>query len=187
MEEKKADRRTAKTQKAIINAFASLLAEKELNKITVREISDRADINRATFYKHYLDVYDLYERVEKDILIEWSSLILQLEELEAEEFFKCLVSYISGNRDIFKMVFSPNAPSLLRMKLYRSFEGLFKQLMSEALDTNLSDERLSFMSCYSAQGCLALLSKWISEGFVQSDDLIVQIMTELDSNTEKII
>ena len=95
MEEKKADRRTAKTQKAIINAFASLLAEKELNKITVREISDRADINRATFYKHYLDVYDLYERVEKDILIEWSSLILQLEELEAEEFFKCLVSYIS--------------------------------------------------------------------------------------------
>ena len=177
MGEKKADRRTAKTQKAIINAFASLLAEKELNKITVREISDRADINRATFYKHYLDVYDLYERVEKDILIEWSSLILQLEELEAEEFFKCLVSYISGNRDIFKMVFSPNPPSLLRMK----------QLMSEALDTNLSDERLSFMSCYRAQGCLALLSKWISEGFVQSDDLIVQIMTELDSNTEKII
>ena len=85
------------------------------------------------------------------------------------------------------MVFSPNAPSLLRMKLYRSFEGLFKQLMSEALETNLSDERLSFMSCYRAQGCLALLSKWISEGFVQSDDLIVQIMTELDSNTEKII
>ncbi|MBQ6456167.1 MAG: TetR family transcriptional regulator [Mogibacterium sp.] len=62
MEEKKTDRRTAKTQKAITNAFTALLAKKELDKITVREIAEIADINRATFYKHYLDVYDLYDR-----------------------------------------------------------------------------------------------------------------------------
>ena len=68
MEEKNSDRRTARTRKAIIDAFIALLTEKELNKVTVQEIADRADINRATFYKHYLDVYDLYEKIEQKSL-----------------------------------------------------------------------------------------------------------------------
>ena len=55
MEEKKVDKRTLKTRKAIINALAELLSEKELRKITVQEIADGADVNRVTFYKHYLD------------------------------------------------------------------------------------------------------------------------------------
>ena len=62
MEEKKVDKRTLKTRKAIINALAELLSEKELRKITVQEIADGADVNRVTFYKHYLDIYDLYEQ-----------------------------------------------------------------------------------------------------------------------------
>lgn len=57
MSEKKTDRRTLKTRKAICDAFAELLAEKELHKITVQEIADNADVNRVTFYKHYLHIY----------------------------------------------------------------------------------------------------------------------------------
>ena len=61
MPEKKTDRRTLKTRKALCEALAELLMEKELHKITVQEIADKADVNRVTFYKHYMDVYDLYE------------------------------------------------------------------------------------------------------------------------------
>ena len=70
MSEKASDRRTLKTKKAIHDALADLLTEKELRKVTVQEIADKADINRATFYKHYLDVYDLYDKTEQDILSE---------------------------------------------------------------------------------------------------------------------
>ena len=65
MSEKKTDRRTLRTRKAICDAFAELLSEKELHKITVQEIADKADVNRVTFYKHYLDVYDLYDKIEE--------------------------------------------------------------------------------------------------------------------------
>ena len=57
MSEKKTDRGTLKTRKAICAAFAELLYEKELHKITVQEISDKADVNRVTFYKHYAGVH----------------------------------------------------------------------------------------------------------------------------------
>ena len=42
-----------------------LLLQKELHKVTVQEISDLADINRTTFYKHFLDVYDLSDKLEQ--------------------------------------------------------------------------------------------------------------------------
>ena len=187
MEEKKTDRRTAKTQKAITNAFTALLAKKELDKITVREIAESADINRATFYKHYLDVYDLYDKVEQEILVDWSMLILRLQELATEDFFSCLVGYVSANRNVFRMIFSPNAPVALQVKLYRTLEGLFKQMASERIGAQLRDEKLSFQTCYRCQGCLSVLNKWVNDDFRQSEDLIVKIISELDANTAKIL
>ncbi len=47
------DRRYYKSREAIFNAFVSLLSEKELSKITVNEIIERADVSRATFYSHF--------------------------------------------------------------------------------------------------------------------------------------
>ena len=52
MSESKHNRRTQRTKRAIYTAFAELLSEKELHKITVQELVDRADIGRATFYTH---------------------------------------------------------------------------------------------------------------------------------------
>lgn len=55
------DLRVRKTRKNIESAFISLLEEKSFHKITVQDILDRALINRSTFYKHYMDKYQLAE------------------------------------------------------------------------------------------------------------------------------
>ena len=49
MADKKTDRRTLKTRKAIFESLAELLTEKELRSITVQELSDKADVHRVTF------------------------------------------------------------------------------------------------------------------------------------------
>ena len=187
MIETKNDRRTAKTRKAINTAFILLLTQKELNKITVQDISDNADINRSTFYKHYLDVYDLYDKVEHDILVDWSSLILRLEELGTRDCLSSLIEHVDANRDVFTLVFSPNTPGKLRVALYKIMEGLFRKMASERLNTDIKNDRLSYQTRYRAEGCMALLCKWVTEGFKQPKEFMIQLICELDMNTESLI
>ena len=64
------DRRIKYTKKTIKDTFISLLSEKDIKKITVSEICKLADINRATFYRYYLDVYDLLDKIQEEFIEE---------------------------------------------------------------------------------------------------------------------
>lgn len=65
---KKVDLRVRRTHKLLLEALTELLAEKSFESISVKEICDRAMINRTTFYKHYADKYDLVQRGFKELL-----------------------------------------------------------------------------------------------------------------------
>lgn len=186
MAEKTVDRRTQKTRKALCNALADLLKEKELHKVTVQEISDRAEVNRVTFYKHFLDVYDLYEKIENETIVELGLLLLQVEEQTTEEFFTHIINYISENRSVFKMVFSPNSTGQLREKLYTIIEGVFRQTEIEKEVPGMSDKELEYMSSYRAQGCVAIISKWVLADFDEPSDFIVKTIAKLDNNTRRL-
>ncbi len=68
---------TEQTRANLRAAFWSLYQEKPTSKITVREITDRAGYNRATFYLYYRDVYDLFEQIEQEILDDVGRLVDQ--------------------------------------------------------------------------------------------------------------
>lgn len=61
------DARVRYTRMIIEQSFLELLREKPVNKITVTELCEKAQLNRATFYKHYLDIPDLMEKIEEDL------------------------------------------------------------------------------------------------------------------------
>ena len=187
MSEKTVDRRTLKTRKALMDALADSLTTKKLHKVTVQEIADKANVNRVTFYKHFLDVYDLYEKLENETLVELGILVLRLEELPAEKFYTHLIDYIYDNTTVFRMIFSPNSTGELRDKLNKLIEGVFRQIQSEKLSADLGDKMLEYMSCYRAQGCLALISKWVMSGFEEPKEFIIKTASKLDSNTEKVL
>ncbi|CAH0317788.1 TetR/AcrR family transcriptional regulator [Priestia megaterium] len=62
----KVDRRIARTQEAIKKAFLELMSEKSFDSITIQNIADRANINRATMYLHYLDKFDLLDKIMEE-------------------------------------------------------------------------------------------------------------------------
>ena len=60
------DLRVKKTRRAIRGAFYALLQEKPFEKITVKDITERAEINKTTFYAHYDTIYDLVDQLEEE-------------------------------------------------------------------------------------------------------------------------
>ena len=57
-EMKKEDRRVRRTRKILTQALTELLQQKQVNEITVKELTDLADMNRGTFYLYYKDIFD---------------------------------------------------------------------------------------------------------------------------------
>ena len=65
--EEKLDPRAKRTRNLILQAFGALLAEKGFEAISVQDVTDKAEINRATFYKHFVDKYALLDYTIKEL------------------------------------------------------------------------------------------------------------------------
>ncbi|MED4956160.1 TetR/AcrR family transcriptional regulator [Paenibacillus macerans] len=66
----KVDRRIIKSQEAIKKAFIELMTERNFDQITIQEISDRANVSRRTIYLHYMDKFDLLDKLIEEHIYE---------------------------------------------------------------------------------------------------------------------
>ena len=62
------DMRVVKTRRAIRNALIELVEEKDVGKITVKELCERAEISKPAFYSHYGNIYDVVDEVENEVV-----------------------------------------------------------------------------------------------------------------------
>lgn len=113
MDNKKQNRNSLRTKRMIREAFLKLLDEKNYEKITVIDITKRADINRTTFYNHYPDVYGIVEDIQNDILKYNLEMIQELEYLNILEnpmpYLESLSATLEENMQLFKrMGHTPN-------------------------------------------------------------------------------
>ena len=184
MADKKTDRRTLKTRKAIFESLAELLTEKELRSITVQELSDKADVHRVTFYKHFMDVYDAYDQLEELILSDLMLIITEQGEKLNYEVYPVVFKYITDNPKYFRMIFSPHNTSTLYQKVLKMVEGLNRVIWSEKYGVDIKDDLVSCVIRYHSNGCLSIIAGWVLRGFKESSDFIIKTLSELDKNTQ---
>ena len=116
------DLRVKKTKSAIVNAFLTLRAQKPLEKITIKELADRAMINKATFYLHYRDIYDLSEAMETDVVNRVIETVQHPECIfsDTESFVKELMESYFSQRTMIETIFSGGQMSDLPSKIEQS-------------------------------------------------------------------
>ncbi|WP_010094074.1 TetR/AcrR family transcriptional regulator [Ornithinibacillus scapharcae] len=68
MTQPKTDPRILRTRKLIMDSFIALSSKKEFKDITIKDITSEAMINRATFYYHFEDIYDLLDKALSEVL-----------------------------------------------------------------------------------------------------------------------
>ena len=101
-----------RTKRKIRTAFVELIGEKkELQSVTVGEISKRADIAKSTFYNHYEDVYSVAEEFENELINELSLIFDKIESdyQGYEVYFYELISFLKAHEKIYHIaILSPD-------------------------------------------------------------------------------
>ena len=110
MNEKSENRRVKYTKMVLKNSLLKLMKDEPINKITVTDICKMADINRGTFYIHYLDAYDLLEKIENELYININNAVEKLikNNENSKIILKELFDIILENKELCKILFSDN-------------------------------------------------------------------------------
>lgn len=167
MEQSSTDRRVRKTKKQLRLALMELLVEKSAKSISVRELAERADINRGTFYIHYRDVGDLLQRLEDEmaerLILVCKKYAYANKEVSAFPYLTELYRFALDNADLCLVLLGPNGDraytericSILRSYFLRDFLSRFY---------SGSPERLDHFCSFIVSGNLTLTLEWLSNG-----------------------
>lgn len=160
------DRRIIKTKRAIRNAFAKLMVEKDINDITVVELAETADINRKTFYNYYGDVSMVVDEIENEIVADFASAInnIDFQEISRDpsDIFLRLARLIERDLEFYARVFAAKGQASLLQKIV---EPLKKQLWESFEDQIGQDaEEFRFLLEFVVSGMIAVYQTWFNSG-----------------------
>lgn len=154
------DPRVTRTKNLIIDAFLTLVKEKDFAAISVKDISERATINRATFYRHFDDKFLLLETIVDQMV--WNKGFEQMKEREElnEETFRLLMNCFCHLVEDLQQTFDRNYDTVislteneLREKLIRMMSTFFQEgdkeknkIIATMLVTSIYSAACSWMS-----------------------------------------
>ena len=160
--QKTGDRRIRKTKKAVRDALLALLDEKPLSQITIIELTERADVNRKTFYNHYRDINAVVEEIEDiyaDSIIEAMLKAGRIRDLQ--HFFTALLENLEQSSDIYSFFIKTESESQLIEKLIMRE----KIILTDLLPPQYSDETWAeYLLTFAVSGTAAAIQKWYESG-----------------------
>jgi AcrR family transcriptional regulator len=186
--EKTIDRRILRTKRMIRDALTILMEEKGFEGITVRDLTEQADINRGTFYLHYHDKYDLLEQSEEEVLNGIEKLISDLDPKEALKFNEQdeplpfivkLFEHFLANSSFMKVVLGPRGDASFQVKI----KELIKKTFLRNLKTNKKNEEMlvpvEFLIAYVSSAHLGVIQHWLKSGMVESPSEMATILSRI--------
>lgn len=188
------DRRILKTRKIIKDSFIKLVDEIGFEKITVKNLTDMANINRGTFYLHYKDKYDFLEQSQNEVIEEMKNIIapacneiktlLSLNnEVDIKPFLIELYTYLGKNSELLSAMLKCNNSLFIDefKKMIQAYVGEIicnNKYINEKVKNKYLVEVIALIH-------IGVIEKWIDEGKVESPNEIATMLSVIINNLIK--
>ena len=176
--QKKEDRRVRRTKKLLTQALTQLLQEKQINEITVKELTDLADMNRGTFYLYYKDMFDMLEKIE-DGMFEALDEIVSLHEhgdvsQQTKPILLDLFHFIEENQEMCRVLLSPHGDMNF---LHRLNEVVREKCLKAWPDIRKEKGEADFDYHYSfvVFGCAGVIRAWVNRNCQESAEIMAEM------------
>ena len=165
------------------------MKEKEFEKITVKDITTRARINRGTFYIHYLDKYDLMKQMQEKVIEEMTQAVRN-NILDIANKKDTMTHPINGVSAVFKYVETNEKifSAMLGQQGDLSFQSTIKDFMwkkffneqSDLLfDENESLVPKNILIAYISSAHLGVIQQWLNSGMKKSPEKMAKIFFKI--------
>ncbi|MGN1024586.1 MAG: TetR/AcrR family transcriptional regulator [Lachnospiraceae bacterium] len=159
--------------------FLELLTDRPLGRITVTQICREAGINRTTFYKHYLDVFDLMDKTEQDLLSSYQEAVGRIRMTGVVPVLTEMLQILRQNMEHYWPLFGKNGDPSFSGRLIGSVYPLFADNPMFADSRKYDDDVKKLLYCYLSGGCTAMLTYWVQYGKTRSPEEMAVVMDEL--------
>jgi AcrR family transcriptional regulator len=169
---KKEDRRVRRTKKLLTQALTKLLEKKQVNEITVKELTDLADMNRGTFYLYYKDIYDMLEKIE-DEMFQKLDVIAQTHEhgditQEVKPLLLDLFRFIGENQEMCRVLLSPNGDINFLHRLYEAIRERIREIWADQVEA-VSEKEFDYRYSFVVFGCAGMIRAWVNRNCQETD------------------
>ena len=192
MSEPKTDRRIIRTRRMIRDALTELMEEKGFEGVTVRDLTEKANINRGTFYLHYRDKYDLMEQSEGELLTEIEAMVKEFNKVtnpqkaltlihqqEPYPFLLKLLEYIRENADFMKVILGSKGDPAFQVKMKELVQVYLLEKVTNHLTSSDMLVPLGYLSAFITSAYLGVIQQWLENGMEQSPKEIGLILMRM--------
>lgn len=176
----KTDARVRYTRMRIREAFFICLDKKPVSKITVKEICDMAEINRATFYKHYADPFELLQKLEEDALAELEQNIWDCQQRTSQGMLLTILNHLKDTKNSYALLTSENGDPGFAARISELFYREFRPRMAQSLSGCTEDEK-DAAYLFVAGGCGHLISAWVKSGMQTPQEQVADELNKICS------
>ena len=177
------DHRTRVTKMLIRRAFTDLLRVKPVQSISIKELCEKAGVNRGTFYAHYASVHDLLMQMEDEMLSEINEVLASLLPEDggdvsslriSTELFQCL----KDNADLCTVTLGDFGDKSFAMRMLNmGWEKCFDAYSRYFRDA--SPKQIAYFYAFVSEGYIGLLRRWLREGMTTSAEDIAALAEKL--------
>ncbi|MBQ9079679.1 MAG: TetR/AcrR family transcriptional regulator [Clostridia bacterium] len=177
------DRRVKYTKKVLGEALIKFLNEKPIARITVKEICEEADINRATFYAHYTDQFDQLKKIEAEFIEGINSFLVSYLLTSPQTEIGVVVGifeYVKQNKQLCRALLGRNGDIEFQEDLIRVISGC---VLSEWQGRLNVDRRIAeYMMYILATGCIGVGTLWLEDDCSMAPEQLATLVVQLANN-----
>ncbi|MCB8966638.1 MAG: TetR/AcrR family transcriptional regulator [Chloroflexota bacterium] len=184
MMKRKVDRRILRTRRLLNEALLALLVERDYENITIQDITEQADLNRATFYLHYSSKEELLVAALEE---QFDELVASIEDLATgqpiwEDQTPELMTFrhVAEHAPLYKALLSERGTGYIIHRIIGYIAAYGEARLQEELPANIE---LSFpatlLSMHAAGSLFALVSWWVTNDMPYSPEYMAEVVLRM--------
>lgn len=188
MDMQKQDRRIRKTQRLLKESLLELMEKKDFKNISVKDITELADLNRGTFYLHYADTYSLLQEMETEVLRDFQNMVNGYRDAFKKASLMPvtipIIQYIEENKKICKILFENSSSNDFVNRFHTLILKNGTAIIKEQYP-NAKDVTLNYFWEFITYGLTGVFKQWLNTDMQQPKEEVAEFVDKVIMGTAK--